>query len=1099
MIERAAACLKNGGNHLLRTPKWNLRTHRSLHSAFWSHGAGDIDLPAWWLALLQVPSACDLTCSSQDNATPASRPPPDGLDLGLLDFLYPEKTLAFIRKCVRGNSATVRRRHRPSQLLLQRSRAYTSAADGSGSVPLDQAKEEQELCTDVTAETKVVNDGLVIPDESECKAKLHGLLYAKEHASDGRAIWQEYRQLMNTSLRLDPGDLIRLFERFSTSKESLEIFESTINLFNDIPESRRSAPHYKYAIKAALKLQQLESAMDMHREAVSRCQGDFGSSIIFEYVIHIRDWNRAEEIWKVYGDHRQLYCTAPDLLWERVDTMTVSWQMERAISAVKNTIQRIEITGHDDARPMSSLAVSLVQRALNARRTGFKGTLQLRMLNLMRHIQQPDLILYRAAVLQNLSLGVQSHEHNEMAVKLYRQIRGELNIIPDLGLLKAMTKRFTTLRDSQGMHEVLQDYQRYHETLPPKLCSVLMAQLARHGDYDTVEALFQQYVTEFGKVDVQNHANLLLWACFRRAEANRAESVLQSLKEKYGYVPGLKAWNIVLATYVRVRDRDGAMTLFEKLVGSDIPPDKSSYGILMGMFAKEGDFEAAGGLYERATSAGIKPSPEMVNSLVVALVNGDRFDEAYQMVEKAQTMNFDEERTRSGPLSLTRMWNTLLTHCASKSQLHKVTQIQQRMQEFGVPFDSHTYSALMLALCIKKLPHAALKIMEDVMPRSGARVTALHYDIVMGGFLQTKEPEKILPLANEMLEKGIRPTFSTQNHLLRLASRVDEKDHHQEDHHQEENLQEENLGERPFHAGRAEQVLERALEALNPMELAPTGPKPRAQPNPPNVAFYASYFPYMIYLYGKKKSFEGVVRMYDKYVSTAQKVHGVAEVDPPVELLSALMVAHTNAGEHLDTEKCWHLAMEKSGKIACMMNADTSQPGWVLHKYRFLLALPLTRYMQSLHATSRLDDIVTTVDYLQHAGYQLSVYNWNEYVQILAKERRSMAAFETCERQLMDDWPGWPSLVRGRRHKRAKKNLRKQLRPPKWEMGKQVPQYETLVHLAGVYNHLRRLPYGTGKGPVMELQKVAPRALEAVLRMPKLNDDIQPGVLRARR
>ncbi|KAL8807735.1 MAG: hypothetical protein Q9182_000546 [Xanthomendoza sp. 2 TL-2023] len=1089
MIERAAACLKNGGKHVLRTPKWNLRTHRSLHSAFWSHGAGDIDLPAWWLALLQVPSTCDLKWSPRENATSTSRSPQDGLDLGLLDFLYPKKTLAFIRKCVRGNSATVRLRHRPSPLLLQRSRAYTSAADGSGSVPLDQDKKEQE-CTDVIGETKVANDGLVIPNESECKAKLHELLYAKEPASDAPTLWQAYRQLMRTSLRLDTGDLIRLFERLSTSMESLEI-EITIDLFNVIPESRRRPSHYKYAINAALKQQQLESAMDMHREALSRIQGDFGSSIIFEYAIRKRIWDRAEEIWKVYWDHRQLYCTAPALLWEHVDTKTVSWQMERATSAVKNAVQRIETTGRDDARLMCSLAVWLVQRALNARKTGFKGTLQLRMLNLMKHIQEPDLTLYKAAVLQNLSLGVQSHEHSEMAVKLYRQIRGELNIIPDRDLLKAMTKRFSALRDSQGMYEVLEDFQRYHEGPPPSLYSVLMAQLARHGDLDTIEALFQQYVAEYGKADIQNHANLLLWACFRRAEADRAERVLQSLQEKYGYIPDLKAWNIVLGTYVRVRDCDGAMALFEKLVGSDIPPDNSSYGILMGMFAKNSDFEAAGGLFERATSAGIKPNRAMVENLIVGLVNSDRFDEAYQMVEKAQTMDLDEKRTRSGPLSLTRMWNTLLTHCALKGQLDKVTQIQQRMHASGVPFDSHTYSALMLSLCIKKLPGAALRIMEAVMPRSGARVTAWHYSIVMGGFMQTNEPEKVLHLANQMLEKGISPTFSTQEQLLRTASKVDEQENRQD-----ESL-EERPEERPFHARRAEQVLAQALEALNPMELAPSGPRPRAGSSPPNVAFYASYFPYLISLYGKKQSFERVVDMYDTYVATAQKVHGVAEVDPPVELLSALMVAHTNAGEHSATEKCWHLAMEKSGKIACKMNADTAQPGWVLHKHRFLLAVPLTRYMQSLHATGRVDDIATTVDYLQHAGYQLSVNNWNEYVQILAKESRSMAAFETCEQHLMDDWPGWARLLR--RHGRVKTGFRKQLRPPSWEMGKQVPHYETLVYLAGVFLYLRRLPYGTGKGPVQELQKTAPRALEAVLKMPRIKDEVQPVVLQGRR
>ncbi|KAL8693970.1 MAG: hypothetical protein Q9224_003657 [Gallowayella concinna] len=1084
MIERAAACLKNGGKHVLRTSNWNLRSQRSLHSAFWSHGAGDIDLPAWWLALLQVPSVYDLTWSSQDNATPASRTPSDGLDLGLLEFLYPVKTLAFIRECVRGNSANARR-HRRSQLLSQRSRAYTSAADGIGSVPLDQDKEEQELSTDATTETKVTSGGLVTPEESECKAKLHKLLYAKDDPSDTSALWQAYQELMTTSLRLDPGDLIPLLERFSTSTDSFEI-EETMNIFNDIPEIRRRPLHYKYAIIASLKQGDLDSAMVMHREAVSRVQGNFGSSIIFEHAIREFKWKEAQEIWRVYWDNRQLYFGAPDL-WERVDTMTLSEQMKCATKAVKMATRRIRVSSYNDARPMCSLAVSFVRRALNARKTDFNESLQLHMLGRTRRIQQPDLTLFKAAVLQNLSLGVQSQKHSEMAVELYRQIRGELNLIPDLDLLKAMSKRFSALRDAQGMYEVLEDYQKHHKGPPPQLYSVMMAQFARHGDYDTVDQLFQQYIAMYGTADIQNHANLLLWACFRRAETDRAESVLQSLQDEYGYVPDLRAWNIVLATYARVRDCDGAMALFEKLVGSNVPPDNSSYGILMGMFAKSSDFEAVSGLYERATSAGISPSLGMVDSLVLALVNHDRFDEACQLVEKADTMNIDKKQFGPGQVTPTRMWNILLTHCAIKGQLEEVSQIQKRMHESGVPFDKHTYSALMMSLCIKKLPHAAVRIMKVVMPQCGARVTALHYSIVMGGFLKVNQPHVVLGIAKKMLERGISPTFSTQNQLLKAASKVDEQEDNQE-----------NPGDHPFQARRAEQVLAQALEALDPMELAPGGPRQLAKSNPHNIAYYASYFPYMIYLYGMKQSFERVVRMYDTYISTAQRMHRGAEVDPPVELLSALMVAHTQAGEHLETEKCWHLAVEKSSKIACKWNADTSQPGWVLRKYRFLLALPFTRYIKSLQALGRIDEIPTTMDYLQHAGYELSVPNWNVYVQILAQEGRSVVAFETCEQQLMDGWGNWSATMNYGKYLRAKAKIKKHWHPQSLEPGTLFPVYETFVYLAGAYLYLKRLPLAEGQDLLEELERVAPRTVAAVLKMPPIDDKIQNRLLRSR-
>ncbi|KAI4243864.1 MAG: hypothetical protein L6R40_003246 [Gallowayella cf. fulva] len=1076
MIERAAVCLKTGGEHFLRIPRGNFRSRRALHSAFWSHGAGDINLPAWWLAFLQVPPLYGSPWSSEETATTASRAPPEGLGLGLLDFLYPKRTLAFIRKCVHGKPTAVRRQRR-SQLLLQRCRAYTSAADGRGSVPLDQDKGGQEISADDPGEKEDVRSSSATPDEIECKVKLQTILHSTEHHTS-RALWQAYQQLMETSLLLDPGDIVRFFELLSTSTQAFEL-ERTMDLFNDVPQSRRRALHYKYAISAALKMQNLPSAMAMHREAASRIQGSFGSSIIFKYAVQKSKWRAAEAIWKDYWAHKQVYFGEADL-WECIETLPVSEQIEKATNAVKNAIQRIEASSFDDAEPMRSLAISLVLRALNARGSEFSASLQFRMLELAQHIQQADLALFKAAVLQNLSVG---YKHRAMASKLYRQIRNETNLVPDLELLKAMSESFSFSRDSQGMHEVLEDYRNHHGGLPEESYSPLMAQFARHGDYTTVDELFQEFIAKHGNQKIQDHARCLLFACFRRAEAERADSVLQSLRETYGYEPDLEVWNILLATYARIGDRDRTMALFQRLVESNILPDSSTYEILMGMFARRSDLEATGDLYERAASAGIQPSLRMVDSLVLALTSSDRFDEAYQLVEEALTTHFDEKPTSFAEQpNRTRMWNTLLSHCGINGRLDKVWDLQKRMREAQVPFDTNTYAALMLILCIKKMPGAALRIMNVVMPKAGARATALHYSVVMGGFLQTNEPQTVLRLGNEMLEKGISPTFSTNNTLLRTASRVDKQEDNQEmpeDH--------------PFEARRAEQVLGQVLENLDPKELAPFGPVQRAQSNPANVAFYASYFPYMIYLYGKKQSYDRVVTMYDTYVSTAKQVQPGAGADPPVELLSALMIAHTNAGEHLETEKCWRLAWEKAKRIACKANAKTSQPGWVLQKYRFLLALPLTRYMQSLQETSRVDEIVSVVNSLQFAGYQLSVFNWNKYIQVLAQEGRSMPAFEYCEKQLMDGWPGWDRFGH---HVRAKLKIKTQWNPKSWELGRPFPHYETFVHLARVYLDIKGLPYGTSRALLQDLERVAPRAMEGVLKMPNLDDEIQNRLLR---
>ncbi|KAL8859263.1 MAG: hypothetical protein Q9178_004201 [Gyalolechia marmorata] len=1082
MIERVAACLENGGKHVLqRISKQPFRTRRSLHFAFWSHGAGNIDLPSWWLAFLQVPSSCDQTWSSTESTINTPRALPDGI--GLLDFLYPGETLAFIRKFMNGNASAIKRRRR-SQLLSQRLRTYTSAADSSVDLPPSQKDAAQGNSPEDKAGDDKNQNQLDAEAESALYAKFRGLLRAEGQPRNGEELWKTYQETQRTSLSLDPRDVTLLFKRLSTSKIPFDL-ECTRILLNDIPLPNRNALHYDHAISAALELGNLGGAMNLHREATQRIRYLQGSSMILKYALQHSKWGYAEEIWKYRLDKKQAHVGQPDL-WEGLNSMPTTELMMKAVKAVDCAIRRAKTSTFDDAEIMRSLAISLVQRALSTRKTDFSVTSQVRMLRMSRRIHEADLTLYKAAVLQNISVGRQSLEHNNMALKLYREIKGKLNLVPDLSLLKTMLKRFSALRDSQGMYEVLEDYRKYHGAPPMEAYPLLMAQLARHGDFDTVEELFQDFIDKYGSGEIQNHARTLLFTCLRRAEADRANTVLQSLREAFGYEPDLEAWNILIAIYARVGDYDGATAIFDKLMAANITPENSTYGILMGMFAKRSDPDTTSALYEQAISTGIKPNVAMVDSLVLALITCDRFDEAYQIVQEALTMDLDKAKRQSQyiaeDVTRTRMWNTLLSHCAMNKRLDKVAEIQKRMHEAGVPFDDVTYAALMLSLCVKNMPGAALRIKNVIMRSHGIRPTTLHYSILMGGFMETKEPNKVLLLANEMLENKISPTFSSQNQLLRVASKIDEQEDDQV-----------NPGDGPFQARRAEAVMRQALETLNPMELAALGPTQRAQSNPVNVAFYSSYFSYMIYLYGKKHSFARVVDLYDEYISTARKVHGGVEGIAPVELLSALMVTHFNAGEHAETEKCWQLAMEKSEKLARKVDADTSQPGWVLYKYRFILSLPLTRYMQSLQAMSRVDDIATTVDNLQHAGYQLSVHNWNKYTQTLAQEGRALLAFEICEKHLIQGWPGWEHFGNSIR---AKYKIKKQWNPKRLDRGRPFPHYETFVYLARAYLDAKSLPYGTGTRTLQDLERLAPRTMEAVLKMPKFDDGYQNNLLR---
>lgn len=1084
MIERASTCLKNGGKHLLRIPKNPFQTQRSIHSAFWAHGAGDINLPTWWHAFLQVPPASHSKWQSKGNAVNPQNVASDNTSHTLLDFLYPVQTLAIIRKYV-SETSTTSRRHRRSQLLAQRSRTYTSAADK----PVNDVAKQEEDTENTVVENALEIDFPVIETshltKGELAAKLHELLFADEHDANIRHIWQLYGKLQELSVSLGPGDLGQLFKRLSNSAGTFGAGK-TRELFDTVALPERRGIHYSCTIIAALKQDDLRSAVAIHGEAADRINGSFGSSLVFKHAIQHADWEAALAVWEQYGDHRRLYPRESNI-WDDTDDLPLSDLLEHGRGAVSFAINYIESSSFDDAMPARKLAFAIVQRALSVRNADFDPFLQAELVETAQSIQQPGLNLFQAAILQNFSIGGQGSAHEQWGLNLYRIARTKPDFVPDLHLLQALLKRCRDLPNAQELHYVLEDYRKHHIELPKKAYQLLMSQLARHGDFDTVEQLFRESTDRFGVKDISILAPHLLHACYRRAEVDRAIGVIETLQQEYGYQPDLRAWNTVFATYARVSDCDGALALLDRLVKVNVRPDNRTYGILMGMYAKRSDYGATQVLYEQAISEDVKPDLEMVGSMVLALATNDRLDEAEGMVEEALSMDFETPRRQSpsstGHDSRTRMWNVLLGQYAMKGQLDKVFELQNRMREVGVAFDGHTYAALMQSLCIKRMPNAAQKILKMVLPQSGLRATALHYAIVMSGFLNVKDYSKIFGLQRRMVDDdGIKPTFSTQNTLLRTVSQIAERNYYQ-------GLS----GDLPFEASHAESILTETLENLDPAELAILGPTKFAQTSPPNVAYQTSYFAYMVSLYGRTRSFDKAAQMYDKYISTAKRSNLDVESGPPVEMLSALMVFYTKAGEHDEAEKCWQLAFEKSKEVACKANADTSQPGWVLHKYRFLLALPLIRYMSVLSATSRVENIGPLISSLQQAGYQLSTHNWNKYVQVLVQNNRALLAYQICEEKLMEGWPGWDRFGH---FISLKRRIKKQWIPRSWEMGRPFPHYETFVYLASAYLDAQGKAYGVGKEVLSDMERLAPKTVETVLKMPRFDDKIQNLLLR---
>lgn len=1057
---------------MLRSPEKHFRSRRHLHSAFWSHGAGDINLPPWWMLFLQNIDSVQERCSSRLHPRPEAALS-SGLQETFLDFLYPVHTLALIRRLKQSTNA---QRHAAQSINLC-SRSYTSiAADFlNGAKALETAAEAPTQNTSTTSPPETPQPGDTI------RRAIDEILESKDRTWLYDELWQSYQALLGMSQSLSPQELIKMLRYLGTSDRNIDL-ERAVALFDSIPVQKRRAIHYSYGVSAALSLNDIDTAVDIHREALARIGGSIGTAALLRYTVQNEKWQLAIDAWHVYWVNKLLYYTKPDI-WSGVNTLSLPDLIERAISAADFAISTAESSQLEIATATREFALELIRQTFGIQNTDSDIDKHWLLVQKARTLDASDKKTQTMALEQLLSVKGRGHGHR--ALNLYRILRKDSTFLPSTDLLSSVTGKLLAEKSSLGMLMIIEDWRTYHQELPASIAIAVAGVFAQLGELEPLQKLFHEFCSthERPKIRWSTHERIeirwyhaLLFAHNRRADPEGIVRTFNELQKGFDFKPGLQAWNYVIGTFSRVGDVDGALAWFNKLLEAKLRPNSRSYSLLMSMYARRGDWETVHDLYRQSKIDGIRTSTLMVDSVVMAYINAERLAEAERLVNEALHMDLEGSRTF--------MWTILLNAYALRREVEKVSELHKQMRTAGVASDGMTYAALMTSLTIAGMPRAAQKILDTVMPRAQIRRTSLHYAIVMGGYLAAKFFSQVFRLYERMLKRNLKPTMSTQNVLLRAAASVDIAD---QDSNQDSKIQPELV--------RAQQAFEQTISSLDPTELAASEPRKFVGPNPLNESFSSTYFEYLIFLYGKDAAYGKVTELYESYISTSARFSDRdVEGSPPLRLLAALMVAHLRASNHDEVERCWYLALDKSKKLAGRARAVTTEPGWVLHSRRFIMSIPLRHYMKSLSQQGRIDDLVSTIGQLHSSGFALSSPNWNDYVQHLAQSpepKHQLLAFELCERELIPGWPGWVALGDPMNIKdKIRRMTDSALRLPSRQ---KVPAYLTMVHLAAVYLQAKQ---GTRLTTPRQFVNAAPKTVDAIRTMPRMADQHQITLLR---
>ena len=1065
MLESLASCLKTGGRNLFRSSRKDQTRY-----AFWSHGACSIDLPAWWILFLQTPVAGQNVLSPKGTVS-ADDSLISRLQYIFLGFLYPVKTFALIRKIKHTTGA----HQQAIQNIKLCSRGYTSLAHGviskSQRVPLTMDLAGQAtIAVDVSGKTKTIE---------AIRQRLEETLDAGDWWRWREDLWNVYQDLMERHAQPYPHQIIKILRRLSAS-DVQEDAERLLAVFQASEPASRRAIHYSYAISAALKLNDIDTALYTHRGATSEIQSAAGASGILRYAIGRENWDVAISVWQAFDSLRPSITMREDL-WTHVKALPFTFMAKRASSAADFAIHEETLSSRASANAARDFAIRIMETCFQIRGTSINLSHWRNLLVKMISLKAPenlDSISDLAHLALEQALSLEREGRFRAALDAYQWIREEL---PGFALTKDIFRQLhehcAISHDAESLESLVDHLRSAHGSLDIKEYDRILGRLAHAGEATAFRKVYELFRIDHSNAAHKGISLKLLQLYYRRADPNGAVQAFHLLEAVNGLKLDVDFYNAVISTFSRVGDVDGTQAWLCKLKEAGCKPNQFTYRALMLPLSKRGDRAAVLELYQQASLQSIEPHKAMIGMLVIASINDEKFDEAETLLEEA-IENYPKGQ-------LTHMWNIVLNAHAHRKDLTSLKRLHNRMHQLGVPSDESTYGALVTGLSAAKFPAIASTVVRNVMPRVGVKPTALHYSAIMGGYIQTKEYGALFNVYKYMLAQGLASNMSTNNILLRATARMDERNSSNNSEGTQYVL--------------ARNLFDEMVASLNPTELASLKPIGFVGVTRLDEAFVSNYFDQMIYLYGSSGAISHVSEVFDTYIKTARKISSrdIAS-SPPIRILSALLVYQRKAGNHEEVERCWYLALDKCEQL-CRRASIPGVPEsvkWVLPGRRFVINFPLQHYISHLGELARYDELVNVIKDLMDVGYDLNHRNWNVYIQYLCKSKQAqhqMLAFRLCEKNLMHAWDGWASM--GTLH-RIKEKFKRLGRPQSAD--RRAPTYLTFVWLARAYVDLG---FGRMKGKkldevarLQESGKVS-RTVEAVRDLPRIADDAQATIL----
>ncbi|KAK3390456.1 hypothetical protein B0H63DRAFT_465664 [Podospora didyma] len=649
-----------------------------------------------------------------------------------------------------------------------------------------------------------------------------------------------------------------------------------------------------------------------------------------------------------------------------------------------------------------------------------------------------------------------------LATELYKRYHEHLSPVPS----KVYSKLLTVMYEDEGsaVPQLLQDWRNSDKTIPKGAFKKFTAFFARRGDIRMVKTLFKECSKEHPQTYVMDRQ---LWTSLIHVHGVRGDvgAAIKAFKEAVAFhetrfaQPVDIAWlNALMNAHMKANRYNAAVATFVRICATT-GPDEISFGSLMGMAGTRGDIEFVFELGQLADTMGIERNISMVDAIVEAYCQNERFHEAEKLCLKVTTQESFQ------PEECTVLWNTLLSHCATRRNLLELNRIMDHMTENRIPYDHGTYHQLFLGLLYCRQSWHAIRLLRAAQKDVRVFKPSLdHYLLVAAAFMQSNEPHMALGFCREVAAMDFAKSSKLTTLVLSALGRWQKMTPRNRDR------------VLPGQTEKATQA--EILKFILSLFHGSLGRNER--PFDDDESTVTEQYSKILFILTRFRDVASFERILDLHRGLFPPGYGDL-ANTPIKLIDAIMYADFVDKRFDRVKTAWQIVLERTKAQYSAMALDSKGQKRIAPKYRLRLRAPIKRMQLMYEAQKDPDGLLDFISSVTAEGFELGVRNWNLHVSILARLKRE-EAFAICEKVLMPNFTGWM---------RARRQLNQKLAVPLHHRRLASfpliakPTGQTITFLAKFYADIKKMSFWTEEGQrlLAMIDETCPKTVQAIKTM----------------